>query len=70
MSAPSRKLRVGVTLNLRQGHQSIWENGIFQNCAFLVQLFQRSPAVGKAVLVNAGDAEAPADAMMLKDEGF
>jgi hypothetical protein len=70
MSAPSRKLRVGVTLNLRQGHQSIWENGIFQNCAFLVQLFQRSPAVGKAVLVNAGDAEAPADAMMLKDAGF
>ena len=70
MSAPGRRLRVGVTLQLRQGQQSIWENGIFQNCAFLVQLLQRSPAVERAVLVNGGDAQAPADTMMLKQTGF
>ena len=38
---PQRKLRVGVTLYVRSGQQSIWENGIFQNCAFLVQLFNQ-----------------------------
>jgi hypothetical protein len=70
MSAPRRKLRVGVTLHLRQGNQSIWENGIFQNCAFFVQLLQNSPAVERAVLVNGGDAETPADSMMLKETGL
>ena len=67
MTRPSRKLRVGVTLHIRQGQQSIWENGIFQNCAFLVQLLNRSPAVRRAVLVNAGDATAVPDGLMLKD---
>ena len=66
MSRPDRKLRVGVTLQLRQGQQSMWENGIFQNCAFLVQLLNRSPAVRRAVLVNGGDAGVPHDAMMLR----
>lgn len=65
-----RKLRVGVTLHLRQGQQSIWENGIFQNCAFLVQLLNKSPAVKRAVLVNGGDAPMPADTMMLNDTGL
>jgi hypothetical protein len=45
-------LRVGVTIHLREGAQSIWENGIYQNCVFLVQLFQRCGKVQKAVLVN------------------
>lgn len=67
---PGRKLRVGVTLHLRRGEQSIWENGIFQNCAFLVQLLEKSPAVGRAVLVNGGDADAAADAMMLGGTGI
>jgi len=70
MARPERKLRVGVTLHLRQGQQSIWENGIFQNCAFLVQLLNRSPLVKRAVLVNGGDAPAPDDAMMLGAGGF
>lgn len=69
MSKPDRKLRVGVTLHLRQGQQSIWENGIFQNCAFLVQLLNRSPLVKRAVLINGGDAPVAHDAMMLKDAG-
>lgn len=65
MSAPDRKLRVGVTIHLRKGAQSAWENGIFQHCAFLVQLFNLSPAVERAVLVNGGDAtEAPAGLML------
>ena len=63
MTVPG-KLRVGVTLHLTEGYQSIWENGIFQNCAFLVQLLERSPVVERAVLVNGGDSVAPHDAMM------
>ena len=62
---PQRKLRVGVTLHVRQGAQSIWENGIFQNCAFLVQLFNRSPAVEYAVLVLDGAINQVHEAMML-----
>jgi hypothetical protein len=60
MSAP-RKLKVGVTLFLRAGHQSIWENGIFQNCFFLVSLLQASPLIEAAYLVNGGDGK-PEDA--------
>ena len=38
---PSRqphKLRVGVSIFVRKGEQSVWENGIYQNCIFLVML--------------------------------
>lgn len=66
MSRPNRKLRVGVTINLRKGEQSIWENGIFQNCYFLVQLFNLSPEVDYAVLVNGGDGEVASQAMLLQ----
>ena len=65
-----RKLRVGVTLHLREGQQSIWENGIFQNCAFLVQLLNRSPRVKKAVLVNGGEGRVAPEAMMLEGTGL
>jgi hypothetical protein len=67
---PDRKLRVGVTIHIREGQQSIWENGIFQNCAFLVQLLNQSPAVKRAVLVNGGDAAVPASGMMLQGTGM
>ena len=67
---PDRKLRVGVTIHLREGQQSLWENGIFQNCAFLVQLLNRSPAVKRAVLVNGGDARVPTSDMMLEGTGI
>jgi hypothetical protein len=52
--AQPRKLRVGVTLAVRDERQSLWENGIFQNCAFLAQLLNLSPAVEKAVIVTSG----------------
>lgn len=66
MSKPDRKLRVGVTVHLRKGQQSIWENGIFQNCVFLVQLLNKSTAVELAVLVNGGDSEVASDAMLFQ----
>jgi Protein of unknown function (DUF2827) len=47
-------LKVGVTLYLRDGEQSLWENGIFQNCYFLLMLLARSPAVEKCFVVNGG----------------
>lgn len=50
MSLPDR-LRVGVTLFLRDDAQSIWENGALQNVIFLVQLMSRSPLVARAVVV-------------------
>lgn len=70
MAARKDKLRVGITLHLRQGQQSIWENGIFQNCAFLVQLLNQSPLVKRAVLVNGGDAAVASDGMMLGGTGI
>lgn len=63
------RLRVGVTLLVRAGAQSIWENGIFQNCVFLVQLLNRSPIVEEAVLVRCGDGETAHKDMMLDDIG-
>lgn len=69
MKKPDRKLRVGVTIHLRKGEQSIWENGIFQNCIFLVQLFQQSTEVEQAVLVNGGDSEVASDGMLLQHTG-
>jgi len=56
MSQP-RKLKIGVTLFIRPGYQSIWENGIFQNCFFLINLFQASPLIEAAFLVNGGDGK-------------
>ncbi|AIF47613.1 DUF2827 domain-containing protein [Dyella japonica] len=63
------RLRVGVTLHLRENAQSIWENGIFQNCLFLVQLLQRSPVIERAVLVIAGDGKTPHPSMMMDEIG-
>lgn len=69
MNLPDRKLRVGITLTIRDGTQSIWENGIFQNCAFLGQLLMKSPLVEEAVLVTPSH-ETPGNAMMLGDAGL
>ena len=64
-------LRVGVTLALRHGAQSIWENGIFQNCAFLVQALQQSPVVAQAVLlVNRAQVGEVSDGLLLHDTGL
>ena len=66
---PNRKLRVGVTIHIRDGQQSIWENGIFQNCVFLVQLFNLSPEVEKAVLVNGSGAKDVHPSMIFSEVG-
>jgi hypothetical protein len=50
-------LRVGVTLYVRKGQQSLWENGIFQNCFFLVMLLNRAPQIDKVFIVNGGDGD-------------
>ncbi|PLZ03939.1 DUF2827 domain-containing protein [Burkholderia sp. WAC0059] len=49
-----RSLKVGVSLFVRKGEQSLWENGIFQNCLFLVMLLRRVPSVGEVHLVIGG----------------
>jgi hypothetical protein len=53
MSAP-RGLKVGVSLFVRDATQSLWENGIFQNCLFLVMLLRHVPSVADAYLVVGG----------------
>lgn len=56
------QLKVGVSLFVRKGEQSLWENGIFQNCLFLVMLLARSPRVSQAYLVAGGGDGEPRDA--------
>lgn len=63
----SRPLKVGVSIFVRKGEQSLWENGIFQNCLFLVQLLLRSPRVGPVYLVAGGGDGSPTDANFLAD---
>ena len=46
--------KVGVTLYIREGQQSLWENGIFQNCYFLLELLARLPSVSQTFIVNGG----------------
>ncbi|OAN59495.1 DUF2827 domain-containing protein [Sphingomonas sp. TDK1] len=55
--AAERGLKVGVTLFIRDGEQSLWENGIFQNCYFLVMLLNQSPAVERCFIVNGGSGD-------------
>lgn len=50
-------LYVGVTINIRDNQQSLWENGIFQNCYFLVELLKKSKMVEKVFLVNGGPGD-------------
>jgi hypothetical protein len=60
------KLKVGVTIFVRDGHQSVWENGIIQNCLFLVRLLQSCEMVGEVVLISGGDTDVPS-ATLLED---
>ncbi|KWA08236.1 DUF2827 domain-containing protein [Burkholderia territorii] len=55
-------LRVGVSLFVRKGPQSLWENGIFQNCLFLAMLLRCSPWVNSVCLVAGGGDGGPEDA--------
>jgi hypothetical protein len=61
-AAMPAKLRVGVSIFIRKGEQSLWENGVYQNCLFLVMLLMRSPRVASTVLVAGGGDGGPADA--------
>lgn len=56
---PSAKtrLRVGVTLYIRDESQSIWENGIFQNTFFLLNLLKQSPVVEWTCVVAGGPGD-------------
>ena len=63
-----KKLKIGVSLFVRKGPQSLWENGIFQNCLFLAQLLQRSPIVEDVVLVAGGGEGGPEDAKAFLEE--
>jgi hypothetical protein len=58
-----RGLRIGVSIFVRKsGGQSMWENGIFQNCLFLVMLLLRSPIVSETYLVVGGSDATAEDA--------
>ena len=70
MTAPDRKLKVGVTLHVRKGVQSMWENGIFQNCVFLAQLLSLSPVVEQAYIVCSGDGSEEDWQRFIGDVGF
>ncbi|QCP54451.1 DUF2827 domain-containing protein [Trinickia violacea] len=60
--APAVGLRIGVSIYVRKGEQSLWENGIYQNCLFLVMLLARSPRVAQAYLVVGGGDGGPDEA--------
>lgn len=62
MTGTKAPLKVGVSIFVRKGTQSLWENGIYQNCLFLVMLLQRSPLVGQTFLVAGGGDGGPEDA--------
>ena len=68
MMRSDQKLKVGISLFVRKGNQSLWENGIFQNCLFLAQLLQRSPRVSEVFLVAGGGGGDEADAMAFLKE--
>ena len=63
-----KKLKVGVSLFVRKGEQSLWENGIFQNVLFLAMLLRRSPAVGDVVVVAGGGDGGPEEGRKLLGE--
>lgn len=71
MTAPVRitggtaGLRVGVTMFLRDGDQSLWENGIHQNGLFLLMLLARSSVVAQSFLIGTGPGLAAAPAGLL-----
>ncbi|RQU26002.1 DUF2827 family protein, partial [Burkholderia cenocepacia] len=57
-------LVVGVSLFVRGAGQSLWENGIFQNCLLLILLLRQSPLVADAVMVNGGEQVADPQMML------
>ncbi|MEX3931798.1 DUF2827 domain-containing protein [Paraburkholderia phymatum] len=60
----AQRLRVGVSIHIREDAQSLWENGIYQNCVFLVMLLLRSPIVAETYLVAGGAAPVHAEGFL------
>ena len=65
MITHNNRLRIGITISNRGGNQSIWENGISQNCIFLAMLLRKSDVVVEAALVTAGIPESASKDMMI-----
>ena len=55
-TANTSRLRVGVSIFTRPGQPALWENGIAQNCLFLMQLLEQVPEVSSVCLINGGAA--------------
>ncbi|QBQ99278.1 DUF2827 domain-containing protein [Paraburkholderia pallida] len=53
-TAARQGLKAGVSLYVRKGEQSLWENGVFQNCLFLVMLLRQVASIGEVYLVIGG----------------
>uniref|UniRef100_UPI002ABD251B DUF2827 family protein n=1 Tax=Burkholderia sp. BCC1977 TaxID=2817440 RepID=UPI002ABD251B len=60
----AKRIVVGVSLFVRGAGQSLWENGIFQNCLLLILLLRQSPIVAEAVIVNGGEQLAEPQMML------
>jgi hypothetical protein len=65
--APKRGIKVGVTLYIREGQQSLWENGIFQNCHFLLMLLKKVPFIEQCYVVNGGPGDPKANPQFLAE---
>jgi hypothetical protein len=65
----SRKIRIGVTISVRNGQQSLWENGIFQNCILLVKLFKGLPEVEESVLIHGAGVKEIPRGLLLEETG-
>jgi len=50
--AMTRGLRIGITIGLHQPDETLWNNGIKQNAAFLADALRRCPNVAEVTLVN------------------
>src|ERR1700752_2423576 len=45
-------LRIGITIGLHHEAETLWNNGIKQNAAFLAEALRHCPQVASVVLVN------------------
>jgi len=45
-------LRIGITIGLHHVAETLWNNGIKQNAAFLAEALRHCPQVASVVLVN------------------
>ena len=65
-----RKLSVGISMFIRGRDQSLWENGIFQNCLFMILLFRNVPSVSEVYLVADGHGTVEDARHMVNDDSL